>query len=356
VKELSDEAFGRVTDVSFPVEKIIDCLRLLAGVYVSRALDMHLLLFHEMVQAESTTTTEHKPRRGGDIDHHKVGGTPPPPQQPKPPSIGTLASSSAEKHNNSSGEMGRPSVVGSGEATAAAASRSTMPAEGGPGTGGSSSGGGYRGGEGSSGGSDGRANSATTGKNGRFATSGRVREFRAVLKGTAAHASKMKAAHANRELNLEGLIRGHGVDAAALNKSTNPGSQSKQQIGRVARAREAVDNMLKRWPVVIERVGICAEQAIKIRSMVKNAGVLLGGTSTSSSTAASRHDSPSSNTRKCEKLRLAREHGRMVEKHAEILVLSLRFERVALAIQRRQEEREYRRQAALGLVPPGVTM
>lgn len=45
------------------------------------------------------------------------------------------------------------------------------------------------------------------------------------------------------------MIRGHDVDAAALNKSTNPGSQSKQQIGRVARAREAVDNMLKRWLV-----------------------------------------------------------------------------------------------------------
>lgn len=27
VKELSDEAFGKVTDVSFPVDKIIDCLR-----------------------------------------------------------------------------------------------------------------------------------------------------------------------------------------------------------------------------------------------------------------------------------------------------------------------------------------
>lgn len=33
-----------------------------------------------------------------------------------------------------------------------------------------------------------------------------------------------------------------------------------------------------------------------------------------------------------------------------------RFERVALAIQRKQEEREYQRQAALGLVPPGVSM
>lgn len=63
--------------------------------------------------------------------------------------------------------------------------------------------------------------------------------------------SLQQAAHANRELNLEGLIRGHDVDAAALNKSTNPGAQSKQQIGRVARAREAVDNMLKRWLVPV---------------------------------------------------------------------------------------------------------
>lgn len=56
-----------------------------------------------------------------------------------------------------------------------------------------------------------------------------------------------KMAHANRELNIEGAIRGHDVDAAVLNKSTNPGKQSKQQIRRVARARQAVDGMLKRW-------------------------------------------------------------------------------------------------------------
>lgn len=60
-------------------------------------------------------------------------------------------------------------------------------------------------------------------------------------------ARRRKVAHANRELNIEGAVRGHDVDAAALNKSTSPGKQSKQQIGRVARAREAVDNMLKRW-------------------------------------------------------------------------------------------------------------
>lgn len=195
--------------------------RLLAGVYVSRALDMHLLLFHEMVQAEpSTVVADNKVRRGGDaVD--KFGGSTP--SQTKPPR-GTTASSSlaAEKHcagsssssrptgeeqqderNTTEGgegtngrsddlaggdaDMERPPVVGGG-GEAAAASRSTLPAEGGAGTGGSSSGG-YRG-EGS--GPDGRSVSAATGKNGRFATSGRVREFRAVLKGAAAHASKMK--------------------------------------------------------------------------------------------------------------------------------------------------------------------
>lgn len=37
------------------------------------------------------------------------------------------------------------------------------------------------------------------------------------------------------------------MEAGVLNKSATPGMQSKQQMGRVARAREAVDNMLKRW-------------------------------------------------------------------------------------------------------------
>lgn len=56
-----------------------------------------------------------------------------------------------------------------------------------------------------------------------------------------------QVAHAKRELNLEGLVRGHNVDARVLNKSTNPGAQSKQQMSKVAKAREAVDGMLKRW-------------------------------------------------------------------------------------------------------------
>lgn len=37
MKELSDEAFGKVIDVSFPVDRIIDCLRFVVtiakGVY-----------------------------------------------------------------------------------------------------------------------------------------------------------------------------------------------------------------------------------------------------------------------------------------------------------------------------------
>lgn len=68
---------------------------------------------------------------------------------------------------------------------------------------------------------------------------------------------RKKVAHANRELYLEGAIRGHDVDAAVLHKSTNPGKQTKQQIGRVTRAREAVDSMLKRWCVCVCDVHCC---------------------------------------------------------------------------------------------------
>jgi len=39
-----------------------------------------------------------------------------------------------------------------------------------------------------------------------------------------------------------------------------------------------------------------------------------------------------------------------------VAVHGARFERVALAIQRRQEEREYQRLAALGLIPPGLSI
>lgn len=70
-------------------------------------------------------------------------------------------------------------------------------------------------------------------------------------------------------------------------------------------------------PVIIERMGVCTDQAIKIRNLVKTTGTLpgIGG---SSSTCQS-------DTRASEELRAAREHARVVEQHAEILVLSLRW-------------------------------
>lgn len=107
---------------------------------------------------------------------------------------------------------------------------------------------------------------------------------------------------------------------------------------------------------------MCTEQAIKIRNLVKTSGVFSGGGSGTAGAAAVASANPRKSgastldTRVCERLRAAREHARLVEQHAEILALSLRFERVALAIQRRQEEREYHRLAALGLVPPGVSL
>eukprot|EP00903_Cladosiphon_okamuranus_P012671 g11851.t1 len=329
VKDLTDEAFGRIGDVSFPVDKVVDCLRLLAGVYVSRGLDMHLLLFHEAVQIDSTS------------DNNKNGAS--------ADLSSTATGSTASINAHEDGTDGETTTQGSHHTCA----RLSMAVE--------AAGDPTSGGAGAGVGGNGRgrkrlsaARITATGKSGRFATAGRVREFRAVLKGAAVHASKMKVAHANRELNIEGAIRGHDVDVAVLNKSTNPGKQSKQQIKRVARAREAVDGMLKRWPLVIERMGICTEQAIKLRNLMKTAGVFPGGGG-GSATPRKKGDL-TLDTRACERLRASREHARLVEQHAEILVLSLRFERIALAIQRRQEEREYHRLAALGLVPPGVSL
>lgn len=73
-------------------------------------------------------------------------------------------------------------------------------------------------------------------------------------------------------------------------------------------------------PLVIERMGICTEQAVKIRNLVKAAGMLPGGGAGGS---AAGHDFSQQN-RACEELRAARDHARVVEQHAEILVLSLR--------------------------------
>lgn len=70
-------------------------------------------------------------------------------------------------------------------------------------------------------------------------------------------------------------------------------------------------------------MGICTEQAIKIRNLVKTAGNLSGGGGAAASVLPTQGSLP--NTRPCEELRAAREHARVVEQHAEILVLSLRY-------------------------------
>lgn len=75
-------------------------------------------------------------------------------------------------------------------------------------------------------------------------------------------------------------------------------------------------------PAVIERMGICTEQAVKIRNLVKAVGVSPLG-STNNDTAG--QGGTPTGTRACEELRAARDHARLVEQHAEILVLSLRF-------------------------------
>lgn len=88
-------------------------------------------------------------------------------------------------------------------------------------------------------------------------------------------------------------------------------------------------------PLIIERMGICTEQAIKTRNLVKTAGLFAGGGGggagavTGAGAAASatpgKNGDATLDTRACEKLRAAREHARLVEQHGEILVLSLRF-------------------------------
>ena len=188
--------------------------RLLAGVYLSRALDMHLLLFHEMVQAEPPT--ESNKIRRGDADRLGTGTSPPLAKHPKgTPSFadnhgGTGSSSlkpaGEEDQDEKTGQDGTHAGGSNDLADGGEADMGSSPigggTEGAGGTGGMGSGGeGGRGLEGTggggyigegSGGSEGRSPSSATGKNGRFATSGRVREFRDVLKGVAAHASKMK--------------------------------------------------------------------------------------------------------------------------------------------------------------------
>lgn len=89
-------------------------------------------------------------------------------------------------------------------------------------------------------------------------------------------------------------------------------------------------------PLIIERMGICTEQAIKIRNLVKTAGVFSGGgggggAAAKASATPTKNRDPVLDTRACERLRAAREHAGLVEKHHEILALSLRLAKLRVA-------------------------
>lgn len=172
--------------------------RLLADVYVSRGLDMHLLLFHEDAHAESIG--EPVPHRGVAGEAHDMEGT-------------TGATATAPATVASRARINSPVVAksGTGEPSLPHGARKRsgfIPGDDGTlerlkqshgsrgiGRGGMSGkashiispGGGHT--------SSNSRSGAATGKSGRFATTGRVREFRMVLKAAAAHASKMKVHH-----------------------------------------------------------------------------------------------------------------------------------------------------------------
>ena len=127
---------------------------------------MHLLLFHEAVQIDSTSDTSSSANAG-------------------PPSLATRSTLSTDVHDDGA-DGDAVSTQGSHHRRSV---RLTMAVEavGGPGSGGAGSGR-----SGSSRGDRRLSAAATSMKSGRFSTTARVREFRAVLKGAAAHASKMK--------------------------------------------------------------------------------------------------------------------------------------------------------------------
>lgn len=130
---------------------------------------MHLLLFHEAVQIKSTSDDNNDNNRGASAGLFSSAGS----------------TASINAHDN--GTDGDAATQGSHHKSA----RLSMADEaaGGPSSGGAGAG------VGGNGRGEKRLSAAripTTGKSGRFATTGRVREFRAVLKGAAAHASKMK--------------------------------------------------------------------------------------------------------------------------------------------------------------------
>lgn len=135
---------------------------------------MHLLLFHEA--ADTDSIVDNNAGRG---DSDTVVAPTPAAKQPR------TELSSASKHGV--GSSLRPVDEGGREKQETQGSRNPLGLRG-------SGGGGGRGADTKSvsGGSERRTTAAMAGKNGRFATAGRVRDFRMVLKGVAAHASKMK--------------------------------------------------------------------------------------------------------------------------------------------------------------------
>lgn len=182
--------------------------RLLAGIYVSRGQDMHLLLFHETVQTDTIASTanhnnthhsthahERDPNAGPDGDTIVATANTPksaPPllaasaQGRGPPVIGRPASYIGDNEENDQDRQGGYQPLGAIESHPLSASSHADRGGGG----GSASGYGAGSGDGGI-----HSTASTTGENGRFATAGRVREFRAVLKSAAAHASKMKVRH-----------------------------------------------------------------------------------------------------------------------------------------------------------------
>lgn len=169
---------------------------------------MHLLLFHEVAQTDSisisgstthhsnthgTHTHEQGPHVGPDGDTIVARANTPmavtvlasPAQGRGPPDVGRPASCIGDEENDRERQDGSQTVGVTGSRPCSATSQADR-----------GGGGGSASGYGASGGIHSAA--STTGKNGRFSTAGRVREFRTVLRGAAAHASKMKVRKQHR--------------------------------------------------------------------------------------------------------------------------------------------------------------
>lgn len=102
---------------------------------------------------------------------------------------------------------------------------------------------------------------------------------------------------------------------------------------------------------MIERMSICAEQAVKIRNLVKAAGTFPaggggGGGAPAASASPWTGDCSTLDTRACEKLRAAKDHTRLMEQHSEILILSTRLGQRLKFIRQTNAERTPRQLSA----------